>query len=146
MPNQIHLTVATLCHRDGQLLMVEEKVNGNLVINQPAGHVEAGESLKSAALRETLEETGYLVLLESFLGISVLRAENEITYYRVSFLASCPDQLPSSNLDPDIERAIWMHPDDILDKHNLRSELVSLDVKRFLSGTRYPLEMIEEKP
>lgn len=146
MPDQIHLTVATLCHRDGKLLMVEEKDKGKLVINQPAGHVEIGESLKSAALRETLEETGYLVQLDSVLGISVLRAENQITYYRVSFVASCPDQVPSSNLDPDIERALWMQPDDILSKSNLRSELVSLDVKRFLSGNRYPLEMIEEKP
>ena len=146
MPDQIHLTVATICHKNGELLMVEEMDQGKRVINQPAGHVENGESLKTAALRETLEETGYIVDLEAVLGLSVFEAANGITYYRVSFLASCPEQQPSSNLDKDIERALWMMPEDILRNQDLRSNLVSLDVKRFLSGTRYPLEMIDEKP
>lgn len=144
MPEQIHLTVATICYRDQQLLMVEEHDQGKLVLNQPAGHVEAGESLSAAALRETLEETGYQVELEALLGLSVLDAQNGITYYRVSFLANCPAQEPRCWLDPDIERAVWLSAEEILARDNHRSPLVARDVKRFLEGRRYPLEMIDE--
>ncbi len=144
MQEQIHLTVATLCYRDQHLLMVEERDQGKLVLNQPAGHVEAGETLTAAALRETLEETGYQVELEALLGISVLNATNGITYYRVSFLANCPAQEPSDHLDPDIERAIWLTADEILARDNHRSPLVAKDIRRFLNGSRYPLEMIDE--
>ena len=146
MPNEIHLTVAIICENQGKVLMVEEFQNGELVINQPAGHVEPGEALKEAAIRETLEETGYLVNLEWVLGISLLRTEKSGSYYRVSFLATCEEQTPNANLDPDIERAIWMTPEYILQQPNLRSDLVALDIKRYLSGERYPLEMIAEKP
>lgn len=125
--------------------MVEEIDQGQLVLNQPAGHVEAGESLTEAALRETLEETGYQVNLEALLGFSVITSTSGITYYRVSFVANCPLQEPSKELDKDIERAIWMSPEDILSSNNHRSSMVSEDVQRFLSGTLYPLEMINEK-
>lgn len=145
MSNEIHLTVATICVNQGKVLMVEEFQGGELVINQPAGHVEPGEALKDAAIRETLEETGYSVQLEWVLGISLLRTEKSGTYYRVSFLASCEEQTPNTNLDPDIERAIWMTPDQILQQSNHRSDLVCSDIKRYLSGERYPLEIIAEK-
>lgn len=146
MSDHIHLTVATTCHQNGQLLMVEELDNGRIVLNQPAGHVEPGEGLKEAAIRETLEETGYQVKLQALLGISVLTSARGITYYRVSFLADCPDQIASPDLDEDIERAIWMTPEKVLASQNHRSDLVAKDVQRFLSGERYPLEMLHENP
>ena len=146
MSDHIHLTVATTCHKNGRLLMVEERDNEKLVINQPAGHVEAGESLKAAALRETLEETGYQVELQALLGISVLTSTNGTTYYRISFLADCPYQLANTQLDEDIERAVWMTPEEILASKNHRSDLVAKDVQRFLSGETYPLEMLHENP
>ena len=59
MPNEIHLTVATICENQGKILMVEEFQKEELVINQPAGHVEPGEALKEAAIRETLEAVSY---------------------------------------------------------------------------------------
>ena len=65
---QPDVTVATIVVRDGQLLMVEERVNGGLVLNQPAGHLEPDESLEHAALRETREETGWDVKLTGFVG------------------------------------------------------------------------------
>ena len=144
MPNRIHLTIGVVCEKDGKLLMVRESDNGRSVINQPAGHVEPGEPFKTAALRETLEETGYKVVLESVLGFSAYPAPNGITYYRASFLASCPDQTPSKHIDPDIESVSWMTPDEILKSNNHRSRLVPLDVNRYLSGVRYPLEIISE--
>lgn len=146
MPDQIHLTVATVCVRNGKLLMVRESENGKPVINQPAGHVEPGEGFKEAALRETLEETGHKVDLEAVLGMSAYPAPNGVTYYRVSFLASCPEQSASLDLDPDIDEIAWMTPEEITQATNHRSHLVQMDVDRYLSGVRYPLEMIKENP
>ena len=108
MTNNIHLTVGVVCEKDDKLLMVKEKEQGKLVINQPAGHIEPGETFKAAAIRETLEETGYLVELQSVLGFSCYPAANGITYYRASFFAICPEQTPASNIDPDINDVAWM--------------------------------------
>lgn len=145
MPDKIHLTVGVVCEKGGKLLMVHEVDGGKSVINQPAGHVEPGETFKAAALRETLEETGYMVVLESVLGFSAYPAANGIMYYRASFLASCPDQVPSADIDSDIDQVSWMFPQEILESENQRSMLVAMDVNRYLSGVRYPLEMISEK-
>lgn len=145
MPNKIHLTVAVVCEKDGQLLMVEELDNGRMVINQPAGHIEPGEPFKKAAQRETLEETGYKVNLEAVLGLSCFTSESGITYHRTSFFASCPEQEPNSDIDPEIHAVRWMTADEILRSDNHRSILVAMDIERYLSGIRYPLEMISEK-
>ena len=144
MPDKIHLTVATTCIRDGKMLMVQEYQNNKLVINQPAGHIEPGETFTGAALRETYEETGHNVELEAVLGMSAYPAPNGVTYHRISFLAHCPEQTPSSNLDPDIECIAWMTPEEVCNAKNHRSHLVQMDVDRYLSGQRFPLEMIQE--
>ena len=144
MPDKIHLTVGTTCVKDGRILMVREYDDGKLVINQPAGHVEPGETLKGAALRETHEETGHIVVLKAVLGMSAFPAPNGVTYYRISFLADCPEQEPSSELDSDIDSIQWMTPQEISRANNHRSHLVQMDVDRYISGQRYPLEMIEE--
>lgn len=144
MSNAIHLTVATLCVRAGKMLMVQEYDTDKLVLNQPAGHVEPGEGLKEAAIRETLEETGYAVTLTAVLGLSTLSAGNGQTYYRVSFLADCPAHPVSTDLDPDIDAVIWMPTNEILSADNLRSHLVKMDVNRYLSGRTFPLDMIDE--
>ena len=146
MSEQIHLAVATTCVKDGKILMVREYENGKLVINQPAGHLEAGETFKGAAIRETYEETGYKVELEAVMGMSAYPAPNGVTYYRISFLASCPEQEPSQNIDPDIEDICWMTADEITDANNHRSHLVQMDVDRYIAGQRFPLEMIKENP
>ena len=65
---QPDVTVATVVVRDGRLLMVEERAQGRLVFNQPAGHLEPDESLLDAARRETLEETGWEVAPTAFIG------------------------------------------------------------------------------
>ena len=146
MSDRIHLTVATTCMREGKMLMVREYENNKLVINQPAGHIEPGETFKGAALRETYEETGHKVELEAVLGMSAYPAPNGITYYRISFLANCPEQTPSSDLDPEIESIVWMTPEEICNATNHRSHLVQMDVDRYLSGERFPLEIISESP
>ena len=75
MPDKIHLTVATVIEKDSKFLMVKETKFGVQVINQPAGHVEPGEDILQAAMRETMEETGWEVAIRGFLGISTHFAE-----------------------------------------------------------------------
>src|SRR5690606_41786493 len=83
-----HITVATLGAKEGRFLMVEEQSYGAIVFNQPAGHVEEGESLVEAALRETLEESGWQVELSGFLGSYVLNIPSKSRiYYRFCFIA-----------------------------------------------------------
>ena len=82
-----HLTVACVVERDGRYLMVEErdKASGELVFNQPAGHLEPGETLAAAALRETLEETGWRIELSGVLGMALYTVPTSgVTYYRTT--------------------------------------------------------------
>jgi len=144
MPDKIHLTVATVVCRDDKFLVVRERDNGNIVINQPAGHVEPGESLQAAALRETLEETGWQVELTGFLGISHYKSPNNgKTYYRVSFTAEPLAREDDCSLDPDIISAEWLDVDALRTCDILRSPMVLSDIEKFITGTTYPLSLVE---
>ncbi|MDQ3057354.1 MAG: NUDIX domain-containing protein, partial [Pseudomonadota bacterium] len=92
---QPDVTVATIVVRDGRLLCVEERVDGRLVINQPAGHLEPDESLLEAALRETREETGWNVRLTAFVGAYQWKAETGRHYLRFAFAAEPVQHDPS---------------------------------------------------
>ncbi len=98
-----HTTVATIVEQNGRFLMVEEKEAGQQVFNQPAGHLDANESLFEAALRETLEETAWEVELTAYLGTyQYLSDANGITYIRHCFIAQPRRHDPKRALDPDI--------------------------------------------
>lgn len=140
--NEQHLTVATVVEQQGRFLLVEERIDGTLCYNQPAGHVDPGEHPLDAALRETLEETGYEVELTGFLGFSVLQTPANGTYYRMSFSARAPDQTPRQNLDTGIVRAVWMTATEIGALENLRSPLVWQDIQRYLTGQSFPLSLL----
>lgn len=145
MPDQIHLTVATVVARDDKFLMVRETDNGDIVINQPAGHVEAGESLQAAAIRETLEETRWNVTLTGFLGISHYKSPNNgKTYYRVSFTAEPDSELEERPLDTGIISADWLDYETIKSCGVLRSPMVLRDIEKFLANTIYPLSIVED--
>lgn len=143
MPNKIHLTVATIVERDGQFLMVKETKNGRQVINQPAGHVEPGEDIQAAAIRETFEETGWTVELSGFLGI--LTSYNEtsgITYYRLGFAAKAVAFNPEAVIDPDIDYALWMSYEEIQQNlEQLRSPGVISCLEDYLAGRIFPMEI-----
>ena len=143
MPNKIHLTVATIVERDGQFLMVNETKNGRQVINQPAGHVEPGEDIQAAAIRETFEETGWTVELSGFLGI--LTSYNEtsgITYYRLGFAAKAVAFNPEAVIDPDIDYALWMSYEEIQQNlEQLRSPGVISCLEDYLAGRIFPMEI-----
>jgi 8-oxo-dGTP pyrophosphatase MutT (NUDIX family) len=99
-----HVTVATVVEQEARFLLVEEWADNRLVYNQPAGHLEASESLQQAAIRETLEETGWAVALRGIVGVSLYTAPaNGVTYFRTTFAATAL-QHHNHPLDEGIER------------------------------------------
>lgn len=148
---QPDVTVATVVVDEGRLLCVEERVNGGLVINQPAGHLEPEESLAAAALRETLEETGWEVRLTAFIGAYQWRApvppgeSTDRHYLRFAFAAEPVAHDPTRVLDEGIVRALWMTPAELQaagGRH--RSPLVWQAVSDFLAGRRHPLSTLQQ--
>ena len=101
-----HATVATIVEHNQRFLLVEEMSHGKRVFNQPAGHVDEDESIFDAAVRETLEETGWRVKLTGFIGTYIYKApENGVTYYRFCFAAE-PEKQETKELDQDILAAL----------------------------------------
>jgi len=143
MPNTIHLTVAAIVKKDDHFLMVTESDIDVMVLNQPAGHVEPGEDILEAAIRETLEETGWRILLTGFIGIYTYKSHrNGITYYRLCFIAEPIEKDDSEPLDSDIEEVHWMTAQQIRDcVTSHRSPLVLECLEDYLKGQIFPLEI-----
>ena len=139
-----HVTVATVVEHEGRFLLVEERCSGNVVLNQPAGHLDPEENLIQAAIRETLEETGWHIDIIGVLGIQLYRApSNGVTYHRTTFIGKPIRQEANAVLDEGIIDAIWMTPDELKiaqDKH--RSPLVLQAVEQYLTGVCYPVSML----
>ncbi|PSS51623.1 NUDIX hydrolase [Pseudomonas sp. BBP2017] len=143
---QPHITVATIVEDQGRFLMVEEFKAGKHVFNQPAGHLEANESLLDAARRETLEETAWEVELTGMVGIYLYTApSNGVTYQRVCFAAHTLKHHPERTLDSDIVRAVWLTREELLaDPARWRSELVPRCIDDYLSGPLHSLALIRD--
>ncbi len=139
-----HLTVATIVTEADRFLMVEEQPLGRRVINQPAGHLEPGETLFEAAIRETLEETGWEVRLQSISGIyHYTVAEAGTTYHRVTFIAE-PIKEVTKMVDHDIDQVLWLTADEIHARRSEhRSPIVSRCLQDFLGGRSWPLELLQ---
>lgn len=141
-----HITVATVVEQDGKYLLVEErdKTSGDMVFNQPAGHLEEGETITAAALRETLEETGWQVELLGLLGIALYTAPvNGITYYRNTFIARPLKAVENAVIDTDIHAIHWLEYEAILGKSaRMRSPLVLAAIEQHRRGICYPLDLI----
>ncbi|WP_456267809.1 NUDIX domain-containing protein [Kushneria sp. AK178] len=146
-----HVTVAAVVIDHGRFLLVEERDRMNTastitVFNQPAGHLEADESLLDAVHRETLEESGWEITLEGYLGLYINTAPNGVVYHSHTFLAR-PVQRVTRMLDEGIRGADWYHPAQIealACDDRLRSPLVARRVHDALEGHAYPLTLIRD--
>jgi len=143
-----NVTVAAVVERDGRFLLVEEETDDGLRFNQPAGHLDEGESLVAACVRETLEETAHAFEPTALVGVYQWprpKKENEgdITYLRFAFAGKVGASDTARQLDAGIVRAVWMTPDEIAAvaaRH--RSPLVWQCVQDYLAGRRFPLDLI----
>ncbi|MCG6577429.1 NUDIX hydrolase [Pseudomonas sp. AF32] len=139
-----HITVATIVEDNGRFLMVEESKGGRAVLNQPAGHLDPNETLIEAAVRETLEETGWDVEPTSVVGIYLYTApSNGVTYQRVCFAANALKHHPDYQLDDGILGARWLTRDELLEQRDhWRSELIIRCIDDYLAGHRHSLALI----
>lgn len=139
-----HLTVATVVEREGRYLVVEERPHGTPMLNQPAGHVEGGETLAEGAIRETLEETGYRVRPTHLVGVYVWTSPlNGATYFRFCFAADLLEQVEGHVIDKDIDAHHWYSLDELRARRDMhRSPLVLRCVEDHAAGKRYPLDLI----
>lgn len=139
-----NVTVAAVIERDGKFLLVEEHTSQGLLFNQPAGHLEADESLIAAVSRETLEESAYTFCPEHLVGIYRWHSpSSDTTYLRFAFGGQVLEHHPERALDTGIVRAVWLSPDEIrATQSRHRSPLILRCVEDYLAGKRYPLELL----
>lgn len=132
------VTVATVVEDNGKFLMVEEDIHGEKILNQPAGHLEQGETLVQAAVRETLEETGWHVQIEHLIEFSQWTSKNSQNHYlRSCFAGSVIKFDPNQVLDDGILCALWMTREEVAaNQHRLRSPLVLHHIDHHINGKR----------
>jgi len=139
------VTVATIVCHDDRFLLVEEDIRGEIVLNQPAGHLEQDESLLDAAVRETLEETGWTVELTSFVGAYQWNTpDGSAEYLRFTFAARAISHDAQYTLDDGIVRALWLTREEIAAQPGRhRNPMVLGNVDDWLAGKRYPLDVVQ---
>lgn len=139
-----NVTVAAIIERDGKFLLVEEETAEGILFNQPAGHLENGESLEQAVMREAWEETAHRFTPTALLGIYHWKhPSKDLTYLRFAFIGEASGHAPEQPLDDGILRAVWMSPDEIrASQSRHRSPQVLLCVEHYLAGQRFPLSVL----
>lgn len=139
-----HVTVAAIVEREGRFLMVEEHTVEGVRLNQPAGHLDEGESLVAACVREALEETAHHVQVDSLVGIYQWpRPSGDITYLRFAFACSDLGEEAGRALDEGIIRAVWLsHAELVAQPERHRSPMIMRCIEDYLAGRRFPLDLI----
>lgn len=141
-------TVAAVIEQDGRFLLIEEHTPEGLRLNNPAGHLDPGESPAQGCAREALEETAYQFEPTALVGVYLSRFQRhttgeDITYLRFAFCGRLGAHDPTRTLDDGIVRTVWMTPQEIrasVERH--RSPLVLRCMEDYLAGVRYPLSVV----
>ncbi len=141
-----NVTVAAVVEHNGRFLVVEERIRGRWVYNQPAGHLEPEEGLTEAVVREMREETGREFHPEAITGVyRWCKPDDGTTFLRFCFAGSCGAQDPVQPLDKEIRRALWMSREELAGQvQRLRSPMVLRCIDDCLGGARYPLALIRD--
>ena len=137
-------TVAAIVEHDGRFLLVEEETDDGIRLNQPAGHLENGETLLQAVVREADEETAYAFEPQALLGIYHWKhPKKDITYVRFAFIGDVSGHKPEQSLDAGIIRAVWLSRDEVVARqHELRSPQVLTCIDDYLAGKSFPLQVL----
>jgi 8-oxo-dGTP pyrophosphatase MutT (NUDIX family) len=146
MARALDITVAAVAESDGRFLVVEERINRRLVFNQPAGHVEQGETLLAAVVREVREETAWGFLPQALLGVYLWRnPASGRSYMRFAFTGKVADHDAQQPLDRGIVGTHWLSRDDLRNREpRLRSPLVLRCIEDYIGGLSRPLESVAE--
>lgn len=137
-----HVTVACVVQAQGKFLVVEETINGKALWNQPAGHLEADETLVEAASRELWEETGIRARPQHFLRLHQWVAPDNTPFLRFLFVIDLDEMCATEPHDSDIDRCLWVSAEAILSAPHLRSPLVAESVRCYQQDARHPLALI----
>ncbi|MGH8225856.1 MAG: NUDIX hydrolase [Gammaproteobacteria bacterium] len=139
-----HVTVAAVAEENGRFLLVREYAGGEECINNPAGHIENGESPAEAVVREVYEETGYHFVPEALGGVYIWRKPDDgETFVRCNFIGRCDGHDPEAALDEGIIGPEWFTLEALVERESmLRSPLVLRSLREYLAGVRYPLSAI----
>lgn len=143
---KIHLTVAAVIEKHGRYLVVEELVGGREVINQPAGHVEPGEALRDAVMREMLEETAWQFTPVAIVGVYLwTHPEKDERFLRVVYSGHCHDFDSKRELDTGILRTLWLSQAELKARQDsLRSPMVLRAIADYRDGVRFPVNMFQQ--
>ncbi|MGN6653560.1 NUDIX hydrolase [Trinickia sp.] len=141
------VTVATVVEHEGRFLLVEEHTSEGLRINQPAGHLESGETLTDAAIRETLEETALSFVPDALVGVYMTHMDRPdgaaATFLRFTFCGRHEPPHAPRALDTGIVRTLWLTPDELRAcQARHRTPLVMRSVEDYLAGRRFPLDFV----
>jgi ADP-ribose pyrophosphatase YjhB (NUDIX family) len=143
-----NVTVAAIIEKEGRYLLIEEHTQEGLRLNNPAGHLDEGESPAEGCAREALEETAHPFTPKALVGIYLSRFQRaatgeDITYVRFAFCGEVGDLQAHLSLDEGIVRTLWMTPEEVRASANRhRSPLVLRCIEDHLAGRRYPLELV----
>ena len=140
------LTVSAVIERDGEYLLVEEIASGALVLNQPGGHLESGESPEEAVVREVLEETGCEVDCAGLVGVYLwIHPQSRQQFLRIVYVAELLGEDESRPLDDGIVAKRWLSRADVEHRRrNLRSPIVERCIRDFEAGRRQPGSLIAD--